>query len=210
LSGALGVIMAGGRGTRLRMRVEKPMLEFLGRPLIDYVIGAMARAERVAEIVVAVTAFTPETEAYVRRRGVLTARTPGRGFVWDLRFVASLLGARTLLICPCDLPLLNPEILNVVVDEFHSLGCEALTVVAPLDEVRALGLRPSYTLRVEGMDVVPCGIGVFDGPALASGRVLSERYFVTRDPGAIVNVNTVEDLAAALRLVGQRILRILS
>ena len=50
----LGIIMAGGQGTRLMPLTQtrpKPMVEVLGRPVIDYVKDAMVRAG-ITEIVV--------------------------------------------------------------------------------------------------------------------------------------------------------------
>ena len=43
----LGIIMAGGQGSRLMPLTEsrpKPMVEVLGRPVIDYVKEAMVQA----------------------------------------------------------------------------------------------------------------------------------------------------------------------
>ena len=43
------LIMAGGRGTRMGLALEKPLLQLLGKPLIDWVAEAVANAENVSE-----------------------------------------------------------------------------------------------------------------------------------------------------------------
>src|SRR4030042_1869729 len=43
------LIMAGGKGKRMGLPVEKPLLPFLGKPLIDWVVEAVAFAEKVSE-----------------------------------------------------------------------------------------------------------------------------------------------------------------
>lgn len=63
-----GVIMAGGRGTRLQPLTDhrpKPMVPLLGRPVIDYVKDAMLRAG-VNELVVTTGYRGDDLEAHVR------------------------------------------------------------------------------------------------------------------------------------------------
>jgi adenosylcobinamide-phosphate guanylyltransferase len=56
------LIMAGGKGKRMRLPVEKPLLPFLGKPLIDWVVEAVESAEKVSEFYVVTSGNTPETE----------------------------------------------------------------------------------------------------------------------------------------------------
>ena len=63
-----GVIMAGGRGTRLQPLTDdrpKPMVPLLGRPVIDYVKDAMLRAG-VNDLVVTTGYRGEDLEAHVR------------------------------------------------------------------------------------------------------------------------------------------------
>lgn len=78
--GVTALLMAGGRGARLKVRGEKPLVKICGKPMIEYVLEALRRACKVGDIVVAVSRHTPRTAAYARRRGLRVLRTPGRGF----------------------------------------------------------------------------------------------------------------------------------
>ena len=42
------LIMAGGKGKRMGLSVEKPLLLFLGKPLLDWVVEAVASAEKIS------------------------------------------------------------------------------------------------------------------------------------------------------------------
>ena len=46
------LIMAGGKGSRMGLPTEKPLLPFLGKPLIDWVAEAVLSAEKVSEFYV--------------------------------------------------------------------------------------------------------------------------------------------------------------
>ena len=67
------LIMAGGKGKRMRLAVEKPLLPFLGKPLIDWVVEAVASAEKVSEFYVVTSENTPETEKLCRSKTLLRA-----------------------------------------------------------------------------------------------------------------------------------------
>jgi adenosylcobinamide-phosphate guanylyltransferase len=58
------VVMAGGKGTRLALKEEKPLLEVGGKPVIDHVLAALNQAQLLAGVAVAVSDYTPKTAAY--------------------------------------------------------------------------------------------------------------------------------------------------
>ncbi|MCD4808709.1 MAG: NTP transferase domain-containing protein, partial [Methanosarcinales archaeon] len=45
--------MAGGRGSRMKLPIEKPMLEINGKRLIEYVLDVLAGARHVDRIYIA-------------------------------------------------------------------------------------------------------------------------------------------------------------
>ena len=47
------LIMAGGKGTRMDLDYEKPMIKVNGRPMISYVIEALIESEFIDKILVA-------------------------------------------------------------------------------------------------------------------------------------------------------------
>lgn len=44
--GVTALVMAGGRGTRMRLAEEKPLVKVRGKPVIEYVIAALKNAKK--------------------------------------------------------------------------------------------------------------------------------------------------------------------
>jgi len=65
-----GLIMAGGKGTRLGLNIEKPLLEIKGKPMIDYVIETLLKS-KVGTIYIAVSKNTRKTEHHIREKYAL-------------------------------------------------------------------------------------------------------------------------------------------
>jgi adenosylcobinamide-phosphate guanylyltransferase len=55
------LVMAGGKGTRLALAVEKPLLQVGGKPVVDLVLDVLCGAKLVDSVVVAVRRTPPKT-----------------------------------------------------------------------------------------------------------------------------------------------------
>ena len=53
------IVMAGGKGTRLKVNVEKPLFKLHGKPLIKYVLDNISSSKLVEDVVIAVSPHTP-------------------------------------------------------------------------------------------------------------------------------------------------------
>jgi NDP-sugar pyrophosphorylase family protein len=70
--GACGIILAGGKGTRIRHLqpdVPKPLIDIAGQPFIEWVIRYLAK-ERVGQFVISLGHLAEKAEAYFARRPV--------------------------------------------------------------------------------------------------------------------------------------------
>jgi len=54
--------MAGGKGSRMKSPLEKPLILIKGKPMIERVIQALKGAEKIDHIMAATTKYTPHTE----------------------------------------------------------------------------------------------------------------------------------------------------
>ena len=63
------LIMAGGKGSRMGLPTEKPLLPFLGKPLIDWVAEAIVDAKKVSEFYVITSANTPTNRKHCQSKG---------------------------------------------------------------------------------------------------------------------------------------------
>lgn len=189
---------AGGRGTRIaELKQEKPLIHVLGRPIIDYVLDALDGSKEVSEVVVSVSQATPLTEAHVQGRGIRFIRTPGAGYVDDLRYAMYLLSTPYVLVVPADMPLLRSHSIDSVVTAFYRSKKSSIVVGVPETKFQEMSAEPTLTMDMNGVRAVPCGISIVDREMMLHDEYLDEAYMVTDLEDFAVNVNTVRNLALA-------------
>jgi adenosylcobinamide-phosphate guanylyltransferase len=197
--------MAGGKGTRMKLNEEKPLVRVCGKPVIEYVLAALKNAEKIDRIVVATTENTPRTTAMMLQLGVEVIQTPGKDYVSDMGYVVQTLKFGVFLAISADLPLVKPEMIDAVVNRYGVCGKPALTVAVPLETKAKLGMCIEYSFKNENKDVVPVGINVIDGHKRYSDEWLDQDIFLMTQEELAVNINTVAELQLAERLLSKKI-----
>jgi len=198
------LVMAGGKGTRMWLREEKPLLKVGGKPMIQHVLMALKDAEKISEIIVAVSKYTPRTTKFLKGFPVKILETPGEGYVSDVGYAVRRLKLDTILTISADLPLITGEMIDLIVERYARCNKPALTVVVPLETKKRLGLRGEYVLEAGSRRLVPAGINVIDGRRIDKGE-LEEEILIIDEEEAAVNVNTPQDLRIAERLFLERL-----
>jgi len=202
--GVTALLMAGGKGTRLKSRGEKPLLEVGGKPMIERVIEALKGATKVEDIIVVVSRYTPQTAAFVRRQSLKVLQSPGKGFCLDAKYaIKKLKLGATLTIC-ADLPLITSEFIDEVVTFYEQCKKPALTVTIPQELYAKYGLSSDYVYNYNGRNLIPIGVNVVDGKRIRE-KYLDEEILVIDDVKVAVNVNTPEDMRIAEGWLGGRI-----
>ena len=173
------IVMAGGKGTRMRSALPKVLHPIWGRPLLGWVIAAVreAGAERVVVVVPpdaaeAVAAVAGDAETVVQHDqlgtgdAVRCAMPPLDGFTGDVLIVSG------------DTPLLTAELLGGLVDAHVAEGAAATAATFQIDQPGSYGrvIRDAAGIRiVEAKDATPAeleidevnaGLYVFDADAL--------------------------------------------
>ena len=173
------IVMAGGKGTRMRSALPKVLHPIWGRPLLGWVIAAVreAGAERVVVVVPpdaaeAVTAVAGDAETVVQHDqlgtgdAVRCAMPPLEGFAGDVLIVSG------------DTPLLTADLLRGLVDAHLEDGAAATAATFRIDQPGSYGrvIREAAGIRiVEAKDATPAeleidevnaGLYVFDADAL--------------------------------------------
>lgn len=187
------LIMAGGKSTRLKQGVEKPLLDLAGRRLIDYVLEAVSGCERIDNFWAVTSPHTPMTEEYLEEKPVQILQAPGDGYVKDLVFAIKKLGLGKTLTISADLPLLTATDLSFVIDEYLKEGHPALAVMVSQDTAEKSGI--SADTIIDGL--VPTGVNIIDGKNLNG----SEFNLITSKSQFALNVNTKEDAEEARRRI---------
>jgi adenosylcobinamide-phosphate guanylyltransferase len=195
------LIMAGGRGKRIGLPVEKPLLTVLDKPLIDWVVDAVASSKRVTEFYVVTSENTAETEKHCQTRGLHIIQTNAKGYHDDLKQALSKAQiASAVLTVSSDLPALTGAFLDQAIAAYETNGKDALTVLVPVGKRLQLDLSVSSTYPFQGKEYAVCGINLINAAKIAEEK-LEECAFVTEEIAAVLNVNTLQDLAVAEKML---------
>jgi adenosylcobinamide-phosphate guanylyltransferase len=198
---AAALIMAGGKGERMGLTIEKPLLTFLGKPIVERVIEAVKSAQRISEFSVVTSKNTPETENRCLKLGLKVIRTDGRGYHDDLK--QAVLKAQ--LSCPVltissDLPALRGAFLDRVISFFEKAKKDAVTVLVPIKKREELNLSVSSVYEYEGHEYAVSGINIIDGAKIFKDKI-DEFAMISEEMDAVLNVNTLKDMEIAQGIV---------
>ena len=198
------LIMAGGRGTRMGLPTEKPLLPFLGKPLIDWVCEAAASADKVSEFYVITSANTSQTEKHCLSMGWKVVRTEAKGYHDDLKQAVSKLGwMGPVLTMPSDVPAITGKFLDKVVGEFEVCGKDFLAVFVPIKSRQQLGLSVSSTDEYKGVWYAVSGINIVNGAKIQGEGKIETSAIITDETEVLLNINTTKDLEIAQAAMSQ-------
>ncbi len=196
------LIMAGGRGSRMGLPTEKPMLQFLGKPLLDWVAQAVLSASKVSEFYVITSSNTPKTEEHCKSKGWKTIRTNAKGYHDDLKQAVATLGwMGPVLTMPSDVPAITGPILDKVIDEFEASGKDFLAVFVPIEKRQGLGLSISSTDEYKGVWYAVSGVNVINGAKVLGEGKIETAAIITEETEVVLNVNTTKDFEIAEKLM---------
>jgi adenosylcobinamide-phosphate guanylyltransferase len=196
------LIMAGGKGKRMGLPVEKPLLPFLGKPLLDWVVNAVASAEKVSEFYVVTSGNTPETEKNCRSKRWKFLRTEAKGYHSDLKQAvrdAGLAGA--VLTIPADLPAVTGRFLDKVVSAFEGCEKDFLAVFVPIEKREALELSVSSTDEYKGVWYAVSGVNIVNGAKIQEEGKIETSAIITEEIEVLLNINTLKDLEIAQKIM---------
>lgn len=190
----IAIVMAGGKGTRMRSNQEKPLLEVLGRPLIQNVLNALLSSKNIEKVLVATSIHAPQTARWVKNKGLATIETPGRGYVEDMAFILSRPDLRdeTIVTVTADLPLLTGEVIDEVIEYYQQCQKPALSVMVPVEIFYKHCLQPSMVWE----NLVPSGLNILRG----NDTEQDEELLVLGKLEVALNINSPEDIISLERL----------
>ena len=129
------VIMAAGKGTRLKSRRPKVLHEIGGKPLLNHVIAAAARIAAPSDIFVVVGHQAERVRAAVAETGVQfveQAEQHGTGHAIQCAAEA-IAGYENILVLSGDVPLIRPETIERLW-KFHQIQQAAMTILTAVPE----------------------------------------------------------------------------
>jgi adenosylcobinamide-phosphate guanylyltransferase len=194
--------MAGGKGERLGpVGVEKPLLEFAGKPLVSHVIAALMRSQ-IERVVMVTSPHTPCTTHWARNSSVPLLVAPGQGYIYDYRWAMKRLGLQDpVLIISADLPLINYQLIDRIIEHYTRVESPALGVYLPSKFFDEADVSPDLVLRAGANLLVPSGINIVD--ARLPDQTQQETMLVINDESLLYNINKKSDLKRLKRKVGE-------
>jgi adenosylcobinamide-phosphate guanylyltransferase len=196
------LVMAGGMGKRMELTVEKPLVQFMGKPLIERVVRALKSAMQISEFYIVTSPNTPETEAKCLKDGLPVVRTDGKGYHNDL--VQAITKADLLspvLIIPSDLPALTGKFLDRVISAFEKRGKDALAVFVPIETRERFKLSISSTDEYKGTWYAVSGVNIISGSRIRDEGKIATSAIITEEIEVLLNINTQNDLAIAEEII---------
>jgi adenosylcobinamide-phosphate guanylyltransferase len=190
--------MCGGRASRMQQTgtIEKPLLRVDGVAMVERVISALATSNRFDRIVAAVSPNTPETNEFLKSKGIETIQTAGQGYSQDLSHLLSKLEPQKVMVVPGDIPLLNSEIVNEILNTADAMQEPAISIVLEKGFVEGIGVKPSIVFD----QYCHSGITIFNTMTIGTEPV-QERYLAMNRKEIALNVNTKEELELAQKLL---------
>ena len=171
--------------------------------MVQRVISALADSDRFDRIVAAVSPYTQKTNEFLKSKGIETIETGGQGYSQDLSRVLLKLKPQMVVAVPGDIPLLNSqivnEILNNIIDDYDRQEQEpAISIILEKGFVEELGVKPSIVLMNQ---YCHSGITLFNTMVAVGTKPVKERYLVMNRKEIALNVNTKEELELAEKLL---------
>ncbi len=197
--------MAGGRGRRLIIDFEKPILIINGRTMIERIIDELKRSD-VDGIYVCTTKDTPLTERLIScmygEEKVKVINTAGLGYIEDMRECAKRVGLKEPFIyISADLPLINFRMINYILSFHKSREEDALSVFLKREVYVKYDIETEMVLHYKGKEIVPVGINIIDGKRIEEEQ---EEYKLILDiPELAFNINRIADYERLVKLIYQ-------
>ena len=199
--------MAGGKGRRMKLSVEKPLIEINEIKMIEYVIRALSVSSKIDRIFVAISSNSPETENWLANvenndhiNITRVINTSGNTYISDM--VEAVIDSNTkgpILIIMADLPMVTSMMINKIIDRYEKVPQSALSVYNLISSYFNYGLNPELVFNNYNQLIVPIGINIVNADII---DVEQDDYnYILEDHELVINVNTQQDLEVCINIM---------
>ena len=186
----IGIVMAGGKGTRMNSDDEKLLLQYK-KPIILHVIDSLKNSNCFSKIIAVTSPNSPKTKKLLEENHIETFDTSGLGYVEDLNSVLKKFND-LVLVTSGDLPLLDAEIIQTIVKQHDSK--KIWTSILVTDKLlSSIGTESEYSIIHNNQKCNFTGISLVDSQKINSLENLEENYIILDDKRIGLNLNTKQD-----------------
>lgn len=186
----IGIVMAGGKGSRMNFPKEKLLLEFT-KPVILNVINALKESNCFSKIIAVTSPNSPETKNLLERNDVSLFDTSGSGYAEDLNQVLTTI-SDSVFLTSGDLPLLDGEIIQRIVKQYTPENIwTSILITKKFQE----SLKISTEMQINFENKICCytGISLINARKISDLKKIPENFIILDDKRIGFNLNTIED-----------------
>jgi len=186
----IGLVMCGGKGTRMKSSEEKLLLKYK-KPIIEHVLNAFENSGIFSKIVCVTSNNAPKTREFVSGLGIDILETKGSGYVNDLG--ESLLKFDELIfVASGDMPLLDSEIIRKIVKLVNEKNTWT-SILVRKNFLQSLGLEAEFFVNYNNEECAYTGISIVDPKRIKNMQYVTESCVILDDKRVATNLNTKKD-----------------
>jgi len=186
----IGLVMAGGKGTRMNLKNEKLLLQYK-KPIILHVIDSLQNSNSFSKILAITSSNSPKTKKFLKENNIEIFDTSGAGYVEDLNSVLKTIHDK-VLVTSGDLPLLDVEIIQKIITHFDSTKIW-ISILVTNKFLTSIGLESEFSVSFDGQRCHYTGISLINSEKVSSLDILEEIYIIIDDKRIAFNLNSKED-----------------
>ena len=186
----IGIVMAGGKGSRMSINKEKLLLEYK-KPVILHVIDALKTANCFSKIIAVTSLNSPETKNLLQKNNVELFDSSGSGYVEDLNQILKSIDD-SVFVTSGDLPLLDGEIIQHIVKQYNpkNIWTSILVTKEFLDSIK---ISTEYVTYFDNNLCCYTGISLINAKRICDLEKIHETFVICNDKRIGFNLNTKED-----------------
>ena len=186
----IGLVMAGGKGTRMNLDNEKLLLKYK-KSIILHVTDSLKDSNCFSKILALTSSNSPKTKKLLQENNIEIFNTNGIGYVEDLTLVLQSTND-SVLVTSGDLPLLDKEIIKKIVKHYDPEKIWT-SILVTNKFLTKLGLQSDYSLQYSDQICNYTGISLINSNKINSSKNLDENYIIIDDKRIAFNLNTKQD-----------------
>jgi len=186
----IGLVMAGGKGSRMKFPAPEKLLLKYEKPIIFHVIDSLNDSHCFSKVFAATSSNSPDTKFELEQIGIETLDTSGDGYVNDLNFLLQKMGGSVFVVSG-DLPLLDKEIIQKLV-KFNTESIWTSFLVSK-KFLNSLGLESNLLINYGDIDCVHTGISIINADKIQNLDQVKEYYIILDDKRIAFNLNRKKD-----------------
>jgi len=187
----IGLVMAGGRGSRMEFPAPEKLLLEYEKPVIFHVIDSLNDSHCFSKVFAATSPNSPDTKYELEQRGIETLDTQGNGYVNDLNLLLQKMNG-LVFVTSGDLPLLDEKIIQVITEKFNPKNVWTSFLVSK-KFLNSLGLESNLLINSGDIDCVHTGISIINADKIQNLDPVKENYIILDDKRIAFNLNTKKD-----------------